>query len=74
MPRRTTPTKKGNPIPSEEHLLDEANFKDLVISEEELKKYTTHADGSVTHEEVRDALSKIQGSLVDDIREERDQG
>ena len=73
MPRKTANTKKGKNMPSEENLQDEKAFKDLLVSDEDLAKHTAHADDSVTHDEVRKALSKVEGSLVNDIRRERDQ-
>jgi len=38
-----------------------------------LRYVETHADESVTLEQVRSALSKIPGSMVDDFRRERDE-
>jgi predicted DNA-binding antitoxin AbrB/MazE fold protein len=49
-------------VPSEEGLIDH----------EFLAYCETQADDSVSLEAVRQALSKIPGSLVDDIRAERD--
>ena len=74
MPRKLTSTKQGQSTPPEENLHDEAAFKDLLVSDQDLAKHTAHADDSVTHEQVRQALSKIEGSLVSDVRKERDQG
>ena len=74
MPQKTSSTKKGKSTPPEKNLHDEAAFKDLLVSDEDLAKHTAHADDSVTHDQVRKALSKVEGSLVEDIREERDQG
>ena len=44
-----------------------------LIDHEFLAYCETQADDSVSLEEVRQALSKIPGSLVDDIRAERDE-
>jgi len=45
-----------------------------VIDHEFLAYCEKHADDTVTLESVRQALAKIPGSLVDDIRAERDEG
>ena len=74
MPRKESSTTNGKSTPPEKNLHDEAAFKDLLVSDEDLAKHTAHADDSVTHDQVREALSKVKGSLGDDIREERDQG
>lgn len=74
MPQKPVSTKKGKSTPSEANLHNEDSFKDLLVSDGDLAKHTAHADDSVTRDQLRKALSKVSGSLVDDIREERDQG
>ena len=74
MPRKETSTTKGKSTPPEKNLHDETAFKDLLVSDENLAKHTAHADDSATHDQVREPLPKVEGRLVDDIREERDQG
>jgi len=74
MPRKGTGTEQGTHGDAEESLHDESSVGDLLISDEDLTKHTAHADNSVTRDAVRKALAKIEGSLVKDLREERDQG
>ena len=74
MPRKEPSTKKHKSTHPENNLHHEATFKDLLVGDDNLAKHTAHADDSVTHDQVRKALSKLEGSLVDDIREQRDQG
>jgi len=53
-----------SPAPEEEAVLDD----------EFLAYCESQADSSISLEAVRQALAKIPGSLVDDIRAERDEG
>lgn len=66
MSKKSTSTTPRKRLPPEENLHDEVNFRDLLVSDEDLAKHTAHADDSVTHDQVRKALSKIKGSLADD--------
>ncbi len=50
-----------------------ATVEENLIDHEFLRYCGTQADDSVSLEEVRQALSKILGSLTDDIRAERDE-
>jgi predicted DNA-binding antitoxin AbrB/MazE fold protein len=47
---------------------------DILLDHEFLSYCETQADDSVLLEDVRQALSKIPGTLADDIRAERDRG
>lgn len=73
MRKKSTPTTKRKRLPPEESLHDEATVRDLLVSDDDLAKLTAHADDSITHDQVRKALSKIKVSLARDIREERDE-
>jgi len=74
MQRKSAETKSRKNLPPEENLLEDDAVNDLLVSEQDLAKHTKDADATVTHEDVRDALSKVEGSLVPSIRKERDQG
>ncbi len=50
------------------------NAEENLVDQEFLKYCEAQGDDSVSLEDVRQALAKIPGSLVNDVRAERDQG